>query len=163
MASGKPSLLALLGLLAVAGFKHRDKITSVLEDARSRTGSGRDEIGPEGRDVQPSFLDELRTRFNESPIGETLSSGLSELMARLREGNLGAQADSWVRRGDNDSVDSGSLEHSLGHDTLAELSEKTGMTKAEILQRLSTRVAPAVDHYTPEGRLPTNDEASAYI
>ena len=40
MAKGMPSLLALLGLVAVAGYQNRDKLRDMIGDAQ-RGGSGR--------------------------------------------------------------------------------------------------------------------------
>jgi uncharacterized protein YidB (DUF937 family) len=37
---------------------------------------------------------------------------------------------------------------------LATLSEQTGLSKQELLSRLSRELPEAVDKYTPEGRLP---------
>jgi len=46
------------------------------------------------------------------------------------------------------------MEQAIGADTLDELSERTGLSKDEILARLTRELPTAVDRYTPEGRLP---------
>ena len=44
MARGTPSMLALLGLLAVAGYQNRDKIKDMLDNNKQRTpGTGGNE------------------------------------------------------------------------------------------------------------------------
>ena len=161
MASGKPSMIALLGLLAVAGFKHREKISQVLENARGRVGGS--SLGVGSTETGGSFLEELKRQFTESPLGETLSSGLSEVVARLREVGRAEEADSWVAHGPNRAVDVGDLERGLGDEILTELSEKTGLSRAEIVERLSRELPPAVDYYTSDGRIPTTDEAAGYV
>ena len=40
----------------------------------------------------------------------------------------------------------------------AELTEKTGLSRAELLERLSKTLPEAVNHLTPKGRLPTEAE-----
>jgi uncharacterized protein YidB (DUF937 family) len=41
---------------------------------------------------------------------------------------------------------------------LATLSQQTGLSREEILSRLSKNVPDAVDKYTPQGRIPTAAE-----
>jgi len=43
---------------------------------------------------------------------------------------------------------------------LATLSEQTGLSREEILARLSKSLPEAVDKYTPEGRIPAATEVS---
>ncbi|MEJ7670871.1 MAG: hypothetical protein WKH97_19560 [Casimicrobiaceae bacterium] len=40
MSRGMPSMIALLGLLAVAGYQNRDKIAEVLGGRKQEPGSG---------------------------------------------------------------------------------------------------------------------------
>jgi uncharacterized protein YidB (DUF937 family) len=41
---------------------------------------------------------------------------------------------------------------------LATLSQQTGLSREEILAKLSKELPTAVDKYTPEGRLPSQQE-----
>jgi uncharacterized protein YidB (DUF937 family) len=43
---------------------------------------------------------------------------------------------------------------------LATLSQQTGLSREELLARLSKNLPDAVDKYTPEGRLPTEADYS---
>jgi uncharacterized protein YidB (DUF937 family) len=45
---------------------------------------------------------------------------------------------------------------------LATLSQQTGLSREEILARLSRELPTAVDQYTPEGRLPTQQDLSRW-
>ena len=47
------------------------------------------------------------------------------------------------------------LEQTIGADVLQTLSQQTGMSREEILARLSKTLPDAVDKYTPEGRIPS--------
>jgi uncharacterized protein YidB (DUF937 family) len=50
------------------------------------------------------------------------------------------------------------LEAALGPDVIEDLTESTGLSRQEILQRLSRELPHAVDQYTPHGRLPQSHE-----
>ena len=43
----------------------------------------------------------------------------------------------------------------FGPEVLATLAEQTGLSREEILARLSKNLPDAVDKYTPDGRIPT--------
>jgi YidB-like protein/Putative neutral zinc metallopeptidase len=64
-------------------------------------------------------------------------------------------ADSWVSRDRNKPIAPSQLEQAIGSDVLDELSRQTGLSREEILSRLSNNLPEAVDKYTPEGRIPT--------
>ena len=55
------------------------------------------------------------------------------------------------------------LERTLGADMISALEEKTGLSKQELLDRLSSTLPGAVDRFTPEGRLPTDTEAGRLV
>ena len=48
-------------------------------------------------------------------------------------------------------------------DVLNTLSQQTGLSREELLSRLTRELPAAVDKFTPEGRLPTEDEAARLI
>ena len=64
-------------------------------------------------------------------------------------------ADLWVARGPNKQVAPAQLEQTIGTDVLQTLSQQTGMSRDEILAKLSKILPDAVDKYTPEGRIPS--------
>ena len=43
------------------------------------------------------------------------------------------------------------------------LEQRTGLTRAELLNRLARELPDAVNEFTPEGRLPTEEEAGRFI
>lgn len=133
---GFPSMTALLGLLAIAGYQNRDKIAEMLRGQH-----------PPGTPGQPEQ--------QPSSVGGLLTSGLSELVDRFRKSGQGETADSWVGTGPNKEIAPQQLEQAIGPDALATLAQQTGLSREEILARLSRDLPHAVDQYTPEGRLPT--------
>jgi uncharacterized protein YidB (DUF937 family) len=86
--------------------------------------------------------------------GGVVSGGLGELMERFRQNGQGETAESWVRTGPNQSVTASQLEQALGADTLKTLEQQTGLTREELLTRLTRTLPEAVDKYTPDGKLP---------
>ena len=62
-----------------------------------------------------------------------------------------AKAKSWVSTGHNESIGPDEVEQALDEETIAELVEKTGITRSELLSRLSLTLPDAVDQATPSG------------
>jgi uncharacterized protein YidB (DUF937 family) len=94
--------------------------------------------------------------------GSVLSGGLGQIIQDMQRAGQGQAAQSWVGRGDNDPVAPDDLARALGADTLSQLSSETGMPQDELLQGLSQHLPGLVDQLTPEGRLPTEDEAAKW-
>jgi uncharacterized protein YidB (DUF937 family) len=46
----------------------------------------------------------------------------------------------------------------IGEDNLTELSRRTGLTRADLLQRLATAIPEGIDKLTPGGNMPASDE-----
>jgi uncharacterized protein YidB (DUF937 family) len=155
MSRGYPSLTALLGLLAIAGYQNRDKLAEMLRGAAS-SGSG----GPGSG--QQSGLGGLLGNLGGSGMGGLLGGGLGELIERFRQNGQGDIADSWVGHGPNKEVAPDQLEQAIGPDVLATLSQQTGLPQNEILARLSRELPTAVDKYTPEGRVPTEQDVARW-
>ncbi|RYD87188.1 MAG: DUF937 domain-containing protein, partial [Sphingomonadales bacterium] len=55
------------------------------------------------------------------------------------------------------------VEQAIGAENLDELSTRTGLSRAELLQRLATAIPETVDKMTPEGRMPTDDQARQFF
>ena len=161
MAKGMPSLLALLGLVAVAGYQNRDNLRDMIGDAQ-RGGSGRpdDQSGAAG---SGGLLDEIGQMFGSGDSGRNLSEGLGTLVDRFRNAGQGAKADSWVSTEANRELQPDELEKAIGDDTIDELSRKTGLSRAEIVKRLTAALPETVNRLTPDGRLPSETEAQRLI
>lgn len=162
MAKGMPSMVALLGLLAVAGYQNRDKLGGLLN------GLGGQPVDPANPRQQSGGLSDLigglGGALGGASAGSVLSGGLGDLIDRFRQSGRGPQADSWIKEGtDNVPVQASDLEEALGEETIAELTEKTGLSRTELLERLSKTLPDAVNKLTPNGRLPTEDEAGQLI
>ena len=148
MSRGYPSLTALLGLLAIAGYQNRDKIAELLRGTDKKPGAAtQGGIG--------GLLDQLRSSLGGATPGGILSGGLGELVDRFKKSGQGDTAESWVGTGPNKPVTPTQLEQAIGPEILDSLSKQTGLSRSDLLARLSRELPDAVDKYTPQGRLPT--------
>ena len=152
MSRGFPSMTALLGILAVAGYQNRDKLAEMLGSMTS--GSAR---APGAANPPQGATEGLGDMFGGAGIGSVLSSGLRDLVDRFNQAGHGETAASWVAQGPNQDVAPNQLESAIGADTLETLTKQTGLSREEILSRLTRELPSAVDKYTPEGRLPAED------
>jgi uncharacterized protein YidB (DUF937 family) len=182
MSQGFPSMTALLGLLAVAGYQNRDKIAEWL----GAGGQSSQSSAPGGPASQPGVqvgsqiggsqiggsqgggsqgggsqggglagvLQDLGRNLSGATSGGILSGGLRELIERFKQSGQGETAQSGVGHGPNRPVAPAELERAIGPDTLDALSQQTGLSRQELLARLSRELPDAVDRYTPDGRLP---------
>ena len=154
MSRGFPSMTALLGLLAIAGYQNRDKIAEMLG------GLGQGKPGAPGQTGLGGLLGQLSSSLGGASAGGVLSGGLGELLERFKQSGQGETAESWVRTGPNKPVTPFQLEQAVGPEVLETLSQQTGLSRDELLARLSRELPDAVDKYTPQGRIPTEAEIS---
>jgi len=141
MSNRMPSLAALLGLVAVAGYQNRDKIGEFVKNLQGGAAA------PAGA--------------GQALPGGAATGGLGDLIEHFRNSGLGKQADSWVSTGKNEPVDEGQMGQALGPDLLDTLAQQTGLSRAELLKRLSAVLPQAVDHMTPGGNLPPRSREGA--
>jgi uncharacterized protein YidB (DUF937 family) len=161
MSRGMPSMMALLGLLAVAGYQNRDKITEMLGGLKQAPGSAPGDNRPQGR--EGGVLGGLGGLLGGASVGSVLSGGLGDLVERFKRNGQGQAAESWVSKGPNQPLGPDQLEQAIGPDVLSTLSQQTGLSREELLSRLTRELPDAVDKFTPQGRLPTEDEAARFI
>lgn len=173
MARSTPSLLALLGIAAVAGYQNRDKLGGMLggtgqggPDQNSNPQSGgmfSGGLGGSGGGLGGGGLAGGLGGLLGSLGGGGLAGGIGELMERFGQSGHRDRAESWVGTGSNQPIDHGELEQALGDETLEELAQTTGLSRADILERLSHNLPQTVDRFTPHGRIPTEDEAQGLL
>jgi uncharacterized protein YidB (DUF937 family) len=154
MSRGFPSMTALLGLLAIAGYQNRDKIAELLRGAQRNSGAVPSQ-GSQSGSAGGAIPGNLGGMLGGTSIGDLLSGGLRDLVDAFKQKGQGEVADSWVSRGPNKQIDPHQLEQAIGPDVLETLSQQTGLSREELLSRLSKNLPDAVDKYTPEGRIPT--------
>ena len=156
MSDGYPSMTALLGLLAVAGYQNRDKISEWLGNHGTNTVPARPvPTAPGGVGTSiPDNFGRLLGNAGSVGVGGLLGRGLSELVDHFTKGGHGETANSWINHGPNRDIPQADLERVIGSQTLADLEQRTGLSKSELLARLSRDLPTAIDRYSPDGRLP---------
>ena len=95
--------------------------------------------------------------------GTVISGGLGDLLKQFQQQGQGEVADSWVGKGENKSIAPDDLGKALGVDQINALTSQTGLSRNELLDGLSQYLPGVIDHLTPEGRLPTDNELSDRI
>ena len=173
-----PMTMAILGLLAWKAFKHfttpgAPGPASVPSSAPTPSqmpppgggpggapgGGGLGGLGGLG-DVLKGPLGGV---LGGAAAGTVLSGGLSDLLKQLQDSGHGEKANSWVGGGTNQQISSGDLANALGADQIEHLSAQSGLSRDELLSGLSQFLPQVVDHLTPDGRLPTEDELSGRL
>jgi uncharacterized protein YidB (DUF937 family) len=150
MSNGMPSMTALLGMLALAGYQNRDKLSELLKGVTSSgTQSGPGQASPLG-----GLLGSIGGMLGGGGAGGFLNGGLGELLERFKQNGHGDAAQSWINAGPNKEVSPPELKQAIGPDVLAALEKQTGLSQEELLTRLSRELPSAVDKYTPDGRIP---------
>ncbi len=127
MANTNTMLKTLLGLAAVAAWQNRDKISEYVKGATSGSAS---------------------------PELKSATGGLGGLIDAFKKTGLGAQADSWVAKGPNQSITPDQVGQGLDGGMLDQIAAQTGIPKEELLKRLSQVLPSLVDQMTPNGSLP---------
>jgi uncharacterized protein YidB (DUF937 family) len=156
-------MLALLGLLAVAGYQNRDRIGDFLGQLNRPNGNPDPGLNPDGTPrpggIAPdsplgNILGGLGGLFGGANL-DNVKGGLSDLFERFTGTGHDREARSWVETGPNQQIAATDLEDALGADTIDALVSQTGLSREELLSRLQAVLPSAVDKLTPEGRLPT--------
>ena len=95
--------------------------------------------------------------------GSVLSGGLGDLLKQVQQTGHGDTANSWVSPGPNKQIAPGDLASALGSDQISHLMSQSGLSREELLSGLSQQLPDVINHLTPDGRLPTEDELSGRI
>lgn len=125
--------IALLGILA---YQNRDKIGDIIRGAGDR-----DPNNPQG-----GILDQLSKGVSGTALGDILD--------RFRSAGAGSKVDSWVGSGPNQPIEPRDVETAIDEETLTSLSMQTGLSRDELIARITKDLPEAVNKLTPDGELP---------
>jgi uncharacterized protein YidB (DUF937 family) len=95
--------------------------------------------------------------------GSVLSGGLNDLLKQFQDSGHSETANSWVGNGANKQIAPNDLASALGADQISTLTSQTGLSRDELLAGLSQQLPDVINQLTPNGRLPTEHEASRWI
>ena len=149
MSRGMPSMTALLGMIALAGYQNRDKLSELLKGASNPTPSSGASASPLGR-----IFGNMGGMLGGAGAGGLLSGGIGQLIKSFQQNGHGEIAQSWVNSGPNKEISPPDLKNAIGPDVLAALEKQTGLSQQDLLSRLSRELPSAIDKYTPDGRVP---------
>lgn len=125
--------IAMLGVLA---YQNRDKIGDMIRKAGDRNPN----------DPQGGILDQLSKGVSGTALGDILE--------RFRGAGAGSKVDSWVGTGPNQPIGPSDVETAIDEDTLTSLSMQTGLSRDELIARITKDLPEAVNEMTPNGELP---------
>jgi uncharacterized protein YidB (DUF937 family) len=126
--------IAMLGVLA---YQNRDKIGDMIRRARER-----DPNNPQG-----GIVDKLSKGVSGTALGDILE--------RFRNVGAASKVDSWVSTGPNQPIEPREVEMAIDDDTLTSLSMQTGLSREELIARITRDLPEAVNQMTPNGEMPT--------
>jgi uncharacterized protein YidB (DUF937 family) len=88
---------------------------------------------------------------------------LSDLLKQFQQNGQGDVAKSWIGPGQNKAISPNDLATALGADRVNTLASFSGMSRSDLLNQLSQQLPDVVDQLTPDGRLPTEQEAARFV
>ena len=155
-----PITMAIMGLLAHKAMKH----LGGGQPSPAPTGPGSASAsGSHGGSLSDLLSGGLGGLLGGGTAGTTVSSGLNDLLKQFQEKGHGDVANSWVSNEPNKQILPDTLSKVLSEDQIKTLTQLTGMSHDDLIKSLSEHLPNAVNQLTPEGRLPTQQEASRLL
>src|ERR1700704_6077415 len=159
-----PITMAILALLAYKAVKH---IGGGQPNAAPAPAPSPVDAGLPGGGMGGGLGDLLKGGLGGllagGAAGSVISGGLGDLLKQFQQNGQGDTANSWVSPGPNKQISPGDLATALGADQIDTLASQSGLSRDELLTGLSRHLPEAIDHLTPQGRLPTESELSGRI
>ncbi len=156
-----PMTMAILGLLAWKAVKHLTAGQAGATPAPAPGTGGN--TAPGGGGLGGLLQGGLGGLLAGGAAGSVISGGLGDLLKQLQQNGHGDTANSWVSPGPNKSISPGDLANALGADQINSLMSQSGLSRDELLSGLSQHLPDVVNHLTPDGRLPTENEVSGRL
>jgi len=169
-----PMTMAILALLAYKAVKHLGGSQSGATPAPApspgggmASGGGPGGNSPGGSSVGGGLGDVLKGGLGGllagGAAGSVISGGLGDLLRQFQQNGHGETANSWVSQGPNKQISPGDLASALGADQINNLMSQSGLSRDELLNGLSQHLPEVVNHLTPDGRLPTENELAGRL
>ena len=163
-----PITLALMGLLAYKAIKHLSPgqtnpgtTSPNVTTPASASGGGLGGLLSGG--LGGLLQGPLGGLLAGGAAGSVLSGGLNDLLKQFQQSGQGDVAQSWVDTGPNKEISPNDLSKALGEDRIKTLMAHSGMSRDELIAGLSQQLPELINQLTPNGRLPTEQEASRLI
>jgi uncharacterized protein YidB (DUF937 family) len=165
-----PITMALLGLLAYKAVKGFGGSSSTRSTSSSPGGGpavsgdtpsgglGLDDILRGGQGQGSGGLGGMLGGLGAGGLGGLLTGGLGDLLDQFHGAGKGDAAKSWVGTEQNHPISPNDLSQVLTPEQIEFLTQRTGLSREELLSGLSEHLPDVVNRLTPDGRLPTADE-----
>ena len=124
------------------------------------TGHANQTQQPQGGGIGDLLKGGLGGLLAGGAAGSLINGGLGDLLKQFQQKGQGDAVNSWVSNEPNKQIAPGDLADALGADQIDQLTSRTGMSRDQLLSELSNELPDAINHFTPHGRLPTDDEAN---
>jgi uncharacterized protein YidB (DUF937 family) len=163
-----PLAMALLGLLAWKGIKGAGGTGASDTSQKSAPAGGLGDLfgnSPLGSLFGGSSSGEAKPTDGTTRgiIGALLTGGLLDLVKQFQAAGKGRAAESWVNTGTNEPITPTDLSKVLTNEQVEFLTQRTGLSRDELLKGLSEKLPQAVDELTPQGRVPTPEEMNRAV
>ena len=104
-------------------------------------------------------LGQLGAAVLPAVLGEVMGTGsqggsLNTIVAKLEQAGLGDQVKSWIGTGQNLPITADQVRQVLGNETVKQLAAKYNIPVDQIAELLAHQLPLAVDHASPDGKLP---------
>jgi uncharacterized protein YidB (DUF937 family) len=156
-----PITMALMGLLAYRTYEGKGRLADML--GRNPSVPATSSAMPGATSTGGGLGGMLGGLFGGGAAGSVLSGGLGDLLKQFQQNGQGDKAQSWIASGPNKQISPTQLEQALGPEKISWLTQQTGMTREDLLAGLSRELPGVVDKLTPDGRLPTDQEAARLL
>ena len=153
-----PITKAIIGVLAYQAIK-----AFTGGQASAGANPGRQSPGATGGGLDDLLKGGLGGLLVGGAGGSVLSGGLNDLLKQFQQNGKGDVAESWIGPGANKTIAPNDLAAALGADRINTLAGFSGMSRNDLLTALSQRLPGVVDQLTPDGRLPTEQEAARFV
>jgi uncharacterized protein YidB (DUF937 family) len=168
-----PLTIAVLGLLAYKALKHFSGQQGFNPTGPGATKTptspsiGNPNVGA-STGAPPGGLGDLLKGglgglLASGTAGSILSGGLNDLVKQFQQSGHSDVINSWVGPGTNKPISPNTLADALGADRIDALTAHSGMSRDELLEGLSHELPGVIDQLTPEGRVPTEQEAARLV
>jgi uncharacterized protein YidB (DUF937 family) len=161
-----PLTMAILGLLAFKAVKHLTGGQPGAAPAQApspKTANPSQPGDATGGNLGDLLKGGLGGLLAGGAAGSVISGGLGDLLKQFQQSGHGETVNSWVSQGPNKQISSGDLASALGGDQIQHLMSQSGLSRQELLDGLSRYLPDVVNHLTPDGRLPTENELSGRL
>src|SRR5262245_60428476 len=105
----------------------------------------------------PQILSALKGLLSTRDTSVGGSGGLAGLVESFQKNGMGDMMSSWISTGPNPPVTPAQVTEVLGPKTMGQFASRAGVPEAQAGSLLAGLLPAAIDHLTPDGRVPDTD------